>query len=61
MNSTAGIKILQEEAIVREYVQALSRDDKILAAAILNANKKFISKSRFAKLVKKERGSGSNV
>ena len=61
MNSTTGIKILQEEAIVREYVQALSRDDKILAAAIRNANKKFISKSRFAKLVKKELGSGSNV
>ena len=61
MNSTTGIQMLQEAAIVKEYVLALARGQKELAINIRKANAEFIPNGRWAALVKKELESGLNV
>ena len=61
MNSMTGIKMIQEQAIVKEYVLALSRGQKELAIKIRKANSEFIPNGRWASLLKKELESGLNV
>ena len=61
MNSTTGIKMIQEAAIVKEYVLALARGQRELAVKIKRANAEFIPNGRWASLVKKELESGLNV
>ena len=53
--------MIQEQAIVKEYVLALSRGQKELAIKIRKANSEFIPNGRWASLVKKELESGLNV